>query len=196
MGLFDFAFRSKGERALHKAALHVQKYWEGKKLTNDAISHRQLGNFSEAAQLLKKALLQYDYNPAATIIVGTLMMQDKPKEAEEFIRDFMDSPRGLEDTGTQIELLANLGSIYFRWYKKYDEAVEVYKKALSVAKPEDLSEEAYAFCRSGVHRDLTLLYFECLSVLPDKKESKQNNVFTFYSIAEDRKSTRLNSSHT
>ena len=82
MGLFDFAFRSKGERALHKAALHVQKYWEGKKLTNDAISHRQLGNFSEAAQLLKKALLQYDYNPAATIIVGTLMMQDKPKEAD------------------------------------------------------------------------------------------------------------------
>jgi tetratricopeptide (TPR) repeat protein len=54
---------------------HMKRNLEGRRLADEAISYRNLGNYNRALELLKKALEEFDYKPAITLIGTTAVLK-------------------------------------------------------------------------------------------------------------------------
>ncbi len=54
---------------------------EGRKLADQAISYRNVGNFNKALELLKRALTEFDYKPAIVLIGTTAVLKGEIKNA-------------------------------------------------------------------------------------------------------------------
>ena len=131
---------------------------KGKKLADEALSHRTIGNFTEAHSLLKKSLEKYNYTPAMILVSTTLILQKKFNEAIKWIHNCL---KILDDNNSdiKIELFANLGLIYLHNLKDYNKALTAYLEALSINLPERIDEKVFELMKSNIHRDLAWVYF-------------------------------------
>ncbi|MEK6916185.1 MAG: tetratricopeptide repeat protein [Nanoarchaeota archaeon] len=143
MGLFDY-FRKK-ETELPKELVPVfatmHKARLGRKLADEALSHRNINNFDKALSLLKESLEKYDYIPAMSLISTTLILNEQYIEAIKWINNCLKNLNE-ENSYIKIELLANLGLIYYSKFKDYKKALEIYLESLSIPKPSNISDEA------------------------------------------------------
>lgn len=130
---------------------------EGRKLADQAISYRNLGEYQKALLLLREALEKYRYMPAVTLIGTTAMIKGDIDGAIDWFEGNIRSPmKGAEYL--LIELYGNLGAIYL--YKKEDarQARALFERALTLPKPDDMSDEHYATSLSLIHRDIAVTY--------------------------------------
>lgn len=148
-----------------------KRYLDGKKLADEAISYRNVGNYNKAFQLLKCAIDEYDYKPAITLVGTTAVMKGDIEAAIEW---FSLQLRTLPDNGDYclIELYANLGSIYNQYVRDYDRALEMYEKGLAARPPADIERRWYDLIVTNVHRDMTIVY-QNLGDLSRAKECAQ-----------------------
>lgn len=135
----------------------MKRELEGHKLADEAISHRNLGNYEKALRLLKKALDEFDYTPAITLIGTTALMKGDVAAA---IRWFSHSIALLQKQGNfpLIELYANLGSIYSNHIHDYQKALDTYQTGLNAPRPPACPQEAYALMVSNVHADMAAVH--------------------------------------
>ncbi|TVL97529.1 MAG: hypothetical protein CV087_22240 [Candidatus Brocadia sp. WS118] len=152
---------------------------EGRKLADQAISYRNVGNFNKALELLKRALTDFDYKPAIILIGTTAVLKGDIKNAVLWF-ELQIKEREKANDFPLIELYANLGSIYHKYYKNHKKALEQYIKALKAPRPSILDEEAYLHMESNVYHDMAIVYGhlddamrsrqcaeKCLRVKPD-----------------------------
>lgn len=160
MGIFNIKKKKKTDtpEKLIPIFEKMKRNMDGRKIADEALSHRNLGNFDKALSLLKESLNKFDYIPAMTLISTTFILQKKYNEAIDWIKKCLIK---LKDSNTYIkmELLANLGLIYFRELKDYDKALKVYLNALRINKPTEIDEDAYELMKSNIYRDLAGVYF-------------------------------------
>jgi tetratricopeptide (TPR) repeat protein len=162
VGLFNFLFGNRSDNVLRDVARKTDHYLRGKKLANEGLSHRAIGNYDKALELFSQAIKQYTYLPAVSLVATTLIKQDRLDGAEKWIHTCLKHYQERTDfVGVKVELLANLGVIYVRT-KRFAEALAAYETALGIGCPEDISPEVFDVMRSGIYRDLAFLY-ACLS---------------------------------
>lgn len=159
MGIFDFfTKRSMTPPKIVRQALEKnRRYLEGGKLSDDAISHRNIGNFDKALSLLEMALVKFDYKPAITLIGTTLALQGNINGAIRWFEDQLDG-RSEDIDDLKIEIYANLGSIYNNYIRDPQKALRMYEKALERPKPKSVDEEVYILMLSNIHHDLAIVY--------------------------------------
>ena len=130
---------------------------EGRKLADEAISYRNVGNFQKAFELLKRAATEFDYKPARVLIGTTAVLKG---DIEGAIGWFEVQIKELEHDNEfpLIELYANLGSIYSKCHKDYARALEIYVKALQAPRPAIIADEGYSHMESNVYHDMAIAY--------------------------------------
>ena len=130
---------------------------EGRKLADQAISYRNVGNFNKALELLKRALTEFDYKPAIVLIGTTAVLKGEIKNAIRWFELQIEEREKANDFPL-IELYANIGSIYHKYYKDNRKALEMYSKALKAPRLAMYDEEAYSHMESNIYRDLAVVY--------------------------------------
>jgi tetratricopeptide (TPR) repeat protein len=176
MGLFQF-FKKK-EKAPPKETqnliIQMSRNLEGQKLVNEAISYRNLGNFDKAFSLLEKALFEFTYTPAVTLIGTTMVLKGDIDHATQWFLEMIQSfsnkgnPSELRKAldvidptlgdGLLIELYANIGSIYNKYRKDYCKALQMYEKALIIPKPNSIGQDGYSLMISNIHHDMAIVH--------------------------------------
>lgn len=147
-------------KAVEKIFEKMRVELEGRKLADEAISYRNLGEYEKALRLLMDAVQKYNYTPALTLIGTTILLKgDVDGAIDWFDANIKNPPKG--SSYLAIEWYANLGVIYL--YKKEDckKACVMCEKTLSPSKPIEISDEQYNITISAVHRDLAVAYLAC-----------------------------------
>ncbi len=147
-------------KAVEKVFEKMRVELEGRKLADEAISYRNLGEYEKALRLLMDAVQKYNYTPALTLVGTTALLKgDIDGAINWFEANIKDPPKG--SSYLAIEWYANLGVIYL--YKKEDckKACVMCEKALSLSKPIEINDEQYNTTISAVHRDLAVAYLAC-----------------------------------
>ena len=165
MSIFDL-FRKKKKKDLPEDIQRVfDKIWrveareqEGRKITDEAISYRNLGNFEKATELLYRALNEFEYTPAAVLVGTTLAMKGDIDGAIRWF-ELQIKEHGAANDFPLIEFYANLGSIYNRNRKDYAKALQMYASALKAPRPAIYDDQAYAQIESNVFHDMAIVYW-------------------------------------
>jgi tetratricopeptide (TPR) repeat protein len=159
MGFFNF-FKKKEKAPPKEVRLVFEKMkrqMEGRKLADQAISYRNVGNYDKAFSLLEMALVDFGYKPAITLIGTTKVLQGDIEGAIEWFSDQLNTLR--EDGDYPVmEIYANLGSIYNKYLHDYTKALYMYNKALDLPRLNSVSEEHYRLMLSNVHHDMAIVY--------------------------------------
>lgn len=159
MSLFDLFRRKRDDlpKEVRRMFAIQERYLNGKKLADEAISYRNVGNYEKAFELLKRAIDGYDYKSAITLVGTTAVMKGDIDAAIEW---FSLQLRTLPDNGDYclIELYANLGSIYNQYVRDYDRALEMYEKGLDACPPTDIDHRGYQLMVTNVYRDMAIVY--------------------------------------
>jgi len=158
--LNPFRKNKKPPKEVEKVFEEMRVGLEGRKLADEAISYRNLGEYNKALRLLMDALEKYGYKPAITLIGTTALLKGDIEGAIKwFETNIKDHPK--DEDGLLIEWYGNLGVIYL--YKKEDwkTARVICERALNIPKPPKISDEQYEFMISLVHRDVAVAYLAC-----------------------------------
>lgn len=166
MGIFDLFRKKKKKKDLPEDVKRVfDKIWrvetreqEGRKITDEAISYRNLGNFEKATELLYRALNEFEYTPAAVLVGTTLAMKGDIDDAIRWF-ELRIKEHGAANDFPLIEFYANLGSIYNRYRKDYAKALQMYASALKALRPAMYDDQAYAQIESNVFHDMAVVYW-------------------------------------
>ena len=158
MGLIDFFRKKEGiPKAVERVFEKMKRELEGKKLADQAISCRNLGNFEKAFSLLRRALTEFDYKPAILLIGTTAVVKGDINGAIEWFTTSIEDQHKRGDAPL-IELYANLGSIYCKHRQECGKAIDLYRKALDAPRPPIYGEDYYLLCVSAVHRDMAVAF--------------------------------------
>jgi tetratricopeptide (TPR) repeat protein len=159
MGFFS-RFFAKGEsvpRELRPVFEEMRRNEEGRKLADQAISYRNVGNFDKALKLLMQALSEFGYDPAIILIGTTAVKKGNVAEAVRWFELQIKAKEKSRDFPL-IELYANLGSIYHKHYQDDDKALAAYANALRAPRPSVYDEVAYSHMESNVYHDMAVVY--------------------------------------
>ena len=147
MGFFDLFRNKKPDQAKGTYPKAMEPIFErescilhGQRITNDAISHKALGNAEKAIALLDSAISQYGYAPAMTIKAKMLIAEDRDLEAIQWLNKCIvrieantEGNFGWFPVGVLMgEMCEQLGVIYFESYGNFARAIEYFQKALNV----------------------------------------------------------------
>lgn len=159
MPLFGF-FRKKDDppKSVQRIFHRLSRQMEGRKLADQALSYCNVGNFKKAFELLKKALEEYDYKPAITLIGTTGVLKGDIDMAIEWFTGWIEHVEVHNDYPL-IELYANLGSIYFKYRKDYNLSLQMYKKGLSAPRASGFEDLDYTQVVSLVYHDMAVVYW-------------------------------------
>jgi tetratricopeptide (TPR) repeat protein len=160
MGIFDFLRKKKEEppKALKRVFDIMGREFEGRKLVDEAISYRNLGDYEKALKLLYRALTEFKYAPAATLIGTTAVIKGDIDGAIRWF-ELQIKERGAANDPPLIELYANLGSIYNKYRRDYAKALQMYEMALKAPRPGIYDDQAYAQMESNVNHDIAVVYW-------------------------------------
>lgn len=161
MVFFDF-FKKKEKlnKEVIKAFNKIHNELTARQITDQAISYRNLKQYDKAVRLLKKAINEYHYSPANTILGNTLRMKGDIVAAEVHFKKIL-SEYIKGDDYPLLEIYANLGSLYHDDKNDTENALKYYELALNVPKPTKagISDKGYEIMTSAVFRDLCSIYF-------------------------------------
>jgi|688.fasta_scaffold74973_1 tetratricopeptide (TPR) repeat protein len=160
MRIFDMFKKKKEElpEAVKRVFDVMGREFEGRKLTDEAISYRNLGDYEKALTLLHRALTEFKYAPAATLIGTTAVIKGDIDGAIRWF-ELQIKERGAANDLPLIELYANLGSIYNKFRRDYAKALQVYEMALKAPRPGIYDDQAYALMVSNVYHDIAVVYW-------------------------------------
>jgi tetratricopeptide (TPR) repeat protein len=143
----------------------------GQQLTNEALSHQNLGNGAKALSLLEQAISGCQYAPAMTIKAKMLIAAEQNAEADKWLRNCLGRLADTSNTsldmfcreGLRAEMYEQLGIIQFKWYGNFPEALKFFQRGLDTI---DQSERAIAAwmgsapasLRSSIYAELAYLY--------------------------------------
>jgi tetratricopeptide (TPR) repeat protein len=159
MGLFDFFKKKKLPTEVEKVFDKIHTELMARRMVDQAISHRNLGQYDQAICLLNDVLKKYPvYTPAKSVLGVTLMVKGDIEGAERHFKNMsIEYADGKEYP--LAEIYANLGSLYHNHRKDIKTSLEYYQLALNSPKPDHISDEKYKIMMSGVYRDLCVIYF-------------------------------------
>jgi tetratricopeptide (TPR) repeat protein len=170
MGFFDFFKKKKPATEVEEVFERIHMRLTARKMVDQAISHRNLGQYDEAIALLNDVLKRYPiYRPAKTILGTTLMTKGDIEGAEKQFKKILAEHADGKDYPL-IEVYANLGSLYNNHKKDISATLKYYQLALDSPKPDDVSDETYRLMVSNVYRDLCVIYFYKIRDLPVAKQ--------------------------
>lgn len=156
MGIFDFLRRRQEDADGRKIFEKIRDFQAAKATVDKGLSFRELGHFGEAIQLLEQAVREFSfYSPGKSVLGNTYRLAGRLDDAEKIWR------RGLAEhsgDGVCIELLANLGSLYYFDRGDKTTALSLYQQALEYQSKDRDDEKTRAAAISAIHRDLCLLY--------------------------------------
>lgn len=159
MGLFDiFRKREPLPRPVKRVFDAVTRELEGKKIVDEAISYRNVGNYQKSLSLLMKALTEFDYKPAILLIGTTAVESGDVEGAIEWFSTVIEDQTKRRDFPL-MELYANLGSIYSKHRKEYRIAIELYQKALRAPRPPIFGDDYYMIATSAIQRDMAVTFY-------------------------------------
>ncbi len=165
MGVFDFLgkvfdFLGKNEQSPPKAVKRVfdvmLREEEGRKLTDEAISYRNICNFDKAFEILLRAVEEFDYKPAVVLIGTTAIIKGDIDGALRWFKVQI-KERGDAKDFPLIELYANVGSIYNN-RGDYTRALKMYAKALKSPHLGMYNDDDYKHVKGNVYHDIALVY--------------------------------------
>lgn len=152
MGVFDFFKRKKKlNKTVKKVFNKIHDELTARQMTDQAISYRNLKQYDKAISLLKKAINEYHYSPANSILGNTLRMKGDIDAAEAHFKQILsDYIKG--DDYPLVEIYANLGSLYHNEKNDTETALKYYELALSAPKPANagINDKGYEIMLSGV----------------------------------------------
>ncbi|MEK6692886.1 MAG: hypothetical protein AABY44_05605 [Nitrospirota bacterium] len=161
MGIFDFGKRkNKLDNDVNKIFAKYSDELTAQQMTDQAISYRNLKQYDKAISLLKKAIDEYHYLPANSILGNTLAMKGDIDSAEAHFKKMLsDCIKG--DDYPLIEIYANLGALYHNYRKDDKTALKYYELALNapIPKADGVSEIGYDLMVSNVYLDLCVIHF-------------------------------------
>lgn len=161
MGIFDFGKKKdKLNKDVRQIFDKVHDQLTARQITDQAISYRNLKQYDKAISLLKKAINEYHYLPASSILGNTLQMKGDIDAAEAHFKKIL-SEHINKDDFPLIEIYANLGSLYHNYRKDDKTALKYYELALNapITKADDVSEKGYDLMVSNVYLDLCVIHF-------------------------------------
>lgn len=158
MGLFKFLRKKEKDppKEVKKVFAKMDRFMEGRKLADEAISYRNVGNYDKAFRLFEISLRDFNYTPAITLIGTTKVLQGDINGALKWFMDKLNTVSA--DEYPIIEFYANVGSIYNKYLSDYSKAVKMYEKALKMPRPYSISEDNYRVMVSMVHHDMAIVY--------------------------------------
>jgi tetratricopeptide (TPR) repeat protein len=158
MGFFDFFKKKKPATEVEKVFEKIHAQLKAKRIVDQAISHRNLGQYDKAICILRDVLKKYPvYTPAKSVLGVTLMKKGDIDDAERHFKNMLTEYVDGKNYPLA-EIYANLGSLYHNYRKNIPTSLEYYRLALNSPKPDDVSDEEYRFILSGVYRDLCVIY--------------------------------------
>ncbi len=160
MGIFNFFRKNKPPKEVEKVFEKMRLELEGRKLADEAISYRNLGEYNKAFELLRKAIEKYNYKPAITLIGTTAMIKGDFDGAIDWFEVNIKNPPK-EEEYLLIEWYSNLGVIHLFKKEDCETACTIFEKALSIPKPSEISDDKYEAMISPIHRDLAIAYLAC-----------------------------------
>jgi tetratricopeptide (TPR) repeat protein len=159
MRFFDFFKKKKLSTKVEKVFDKIHAELMARRMVDQAISHRNLGQYDQAICLLNDVLKKYSvYTPAKSVLGVTLIMKGDIDGAERHFKN-MAAEYADGKEYPLAEIYANLGSLYHNYRKDIPTSLEYYQLALNSPKPDDISDEGYEIILSGVYRDLCVIYF-------------------------------------
>lgn len=138
----------------------LDNFNRGKRIAEEGLSHRTLGDFDEALRKFKTALSEYGYFPAITLIGTTYSIMGGRSKAIEWFKVSIENERTASNKPVDflVELYANLASLY-HLDGRVDLAGSANDAALVISDDMPLSPER-DMVRSAIFRNLALLSCE------------------------------------
>lgn len=171
MGIFGFGKKeNKLDKDVKKVFGKIHDRLAARQITDQAISYRNLKQYDKAISLLKKAINEYHYLPANSILGNTLAKKGEIDAAEIHFKNIL-SEHINKDDFPLIEIYANLGSLYHNYRKDDKTALKYYELALNAPIPKEtgVSEMGYDLMVSNVYLDLCNIHFQ-LKEIPLAKQ--------------------------
>lgn len=154
MGFFNFFKKKKNaSKGITNVFEEMRLQEEGKKLTNQGISYRNLGEYEKAMKIFMEAITKFSYMPAITYIGTTAILKgDIDGAIKWFEISIKKPPKG--SNYMEFEWQNQLGLIYLYHKNDPDEAKNKFEAALRAPKPDKISDEIYKVIISETHRNL------------------------------------------
>lgn len=173
MGLKDIFQKFQNDRRCEKLMERLAKYNKCQATAHKALSYRELGKYRTAEKLLLSIADDY---PAAWVLLGnTYLLEKDLKKAQVAFKRSLENYADQDNMMGQIETYANIGQMYWKFFKNRNAAYKSYKKGLALlyqCKKDGRSvwpENVYVHSNmrelsrhivNGIYLDLSLMLFE------------------------------------